>query len=199
MKQYAYIRVSTKDQNVARQVEAMKRFGIDIKQMYVDKQSGKDFDRKNYKRLLKKLHSGDELYIKSIDRLGRDYDEIVEQWRFLTKIQDIDIIVLDFPLLDTRNKVNGLTGKFIADLVLQILSYVAQIERENIRQRQAEGIRIAKEKGVKFGRPVMNFPENFEEIYRLWRTQQISQREAGRQLGISHTSFSRLVRRFSLK
>ena len=199
MKQYAYIRVSTKDQNVARQVEAMKRFGIDIKQMYVDKQSGNDFDRKNYKRLLKKLHSGDELYIKSIDRLGRDYDEIVEQWRFLTKIQDIDIIVLDFPLLDTRNKVNGLTGKFIADLVLQILSYVAQIERENIRQRQAEGIRIAKEKGVKFGRPVMNFPENFEEIYRLWRTQQISQREAGRQLGISHTSFSRLVRRFSLK
>lgn len=199
MKQYAYIRVSTKDQNVARQVEAMKGFGIDIKQMYVDKQSGKDFDRKNYKRLLKKLHSGDELYIKSIDRLGRDYDEIVEQWRFLTKIQDIDIIVLDFPLLDTRNKVNGLTGKFIADLVLQILSYVAQIERENIRQRQAEGIRIAKEKGVKFGRPVMNFPENFEEIYRLWRTQQISQREAGRQLGISHTSFSRLVRRFSLK
>lgn len=199
MKQYAYIRVSTKDQNVARQVEAMKGFGIDIKQMYVDKQSGKDFDRKNYKRLLKKLHTGDELYIKSIDRLGRDYDEIVEQWRFLTKIQDIDIIVLDFPLLDTRNKVNGLTGKFIADLVLQILSYVAQIERENIRQRQAEGIRIAKEKGVKFGRPVMNFPENFEEIYRLWRTQQISQREAGRQLGISHTSFSRLVRRFSLK
>lgn len=199
MKQYAYIRVSTKDQNVARQVEAMKGFGIDIKQMYVDKQSGKDFDRKNYKRLLKKLHSGDELYIKSIDRLGRDYDEIVEQWRFLTKIQDIDIIVLDFPLLDTRNKVNGLTGKFIADLVLQILSYVAQIERENIRQRQAEGIRIAKEKGVKFGRPVMNFPENFEEIYRLWGAQQISQREAGRQLGISHTSFSRLVRRFSLK
>lgn len=199
MKQYAYIRVSTKDQNVARQVEAMKGFGIDIKQMYVDKQSGKDFDRKNYKRLLKKLHTGDELYIKSIDRLGRDYDEIVEQWRFLTKIQDIDIIVLDFPLLDTRNKVNGLTGKFIADLVLQILSYVAQIERENIRQRQAEGIRIAKEKGVKFGRPVMNFPENFEEIYRLWGAQQISQREAGRQLGISHTSFSRLVRRFSLK
>lgn len=150
---YAYIRVSTKDQNIDRQVEAMKEAGI-------DKQSSKDFERKNYKKMLRKLKAGDEVYIKSIDRLGRNYDEIIEQWRILTKDKDVDVSVLDFPLLDTKNKINGLTGKFIADLVLQILSYVAQIERENIRQRQAEGIRIAKEKGVKFGRPVMDIPEN---------------------------------------
>lgn len=155
---YAYIRVSTKDQNIDRQVEAMKEAGIDKSKMFIDKQSGKDFERKNYKKMLRKLKAGDEVYIKSIDRLGRNYDEIIEQWRILTKDKDVDVSVLDFPLLDTKNKINGLTGKFIADLVLQILSYVAQIERENIRQRQAEGIRIAKEKGVKFGRPVMDIP-----------------------------------------
>ncbi len=197
MNRYAYIRVSTKEQNIARQMEAMKDLDIDKKRTFIDKQSGKDFNRRNYKRLLKKLHSGDELYIKSIDRLGRDYDEIMEQWRYLTKNKDIDIIVLDFPLLDTRNKVDGLTGKFIADLVLQILSYVAQIERENIRQRQAEGIQIAKEKGVRFGRPQMDYPANFETVYQLWSAHQISQREAGRQLGISHTSFIRMAQRFS--
>ena len=137
---YAYIRVSSKDQNIDRQVEAMRNIGILEKNMYIDRQSGKNFNRKKYQSLLEQLNSSDELYIKSIDRLGRDYDEIQEQWRYLTKVKNIDIIVLDLPLLDTRNQVNGITGKFIADLVLQILSYVAQVERENIKQRQAEGI-----------------------------------------------------------
>lgn len=182
MAKYAYIRVSSKDQNIARQVEAMQEIGLTKKQMYIDKQSGKDFIRKNYQRLVKKLKAGDELYIKSIDRLGRDYDEILEQWRYLTRVKDIELIVLDFPLLDTRNQVNGVTGKFIADLVLQILSYVAQIERENTKQRQAEGIRIAKEKGVQFGRPKHDFPEDFEEIYLLWESGKISMREGGRRL-----------------
>ena len=122
------------------------------------------FNRKGYKKLVKKLKKGDELYIKSIDRLGRDYDEIIEQWRYLVKKKEVEIIVLDFPLLDTRNQVNGITGKFIADLVLQVLSYVAQIERENTKQRQAEGIKAAKEKGVRFGRPQLPYPENFEFI-----------------------------------
>ena len=159
MAKYAYIRVSSKDQNIARQVEAMQEMGLTKKQMYIDKQSGKDFIRKNYQRLVKKLKAGDELYIKSIDRLGRDYDEILEQWRYLTRVKDIELIVLDFPLLDTRNQVNGVTGKFIADLVLQILSFVAHSERENIRKRQAEGIAAAKNRGVKFGRPERPLPD----------------------------------------
>ena len=196
MAKYAYIRVSSKDQNIARQVEAMQEVGLTKKQMYIDKQSGKDFIRKNYQRLVKKLKAGDELYIKSIDRLGRDYDEILEQWRYLTRVKDIELIVLDFPLLDTRNQVNGVTGKFIADLVLQILSYVAQIERENTKQRQAEGIRIAKEKGVQFGRPKHDFPEQFEEIYQLWETGEISMREGGGRLNTHHTTFARWIARY---
>ena len=196
MAKYAYIRVSSKDQNIARQVEAMQEVGLTKKQMYIDKQSGKDFIRKNYQRLIRKLKAGDELYIKSIDRLGRDYDEILEQWRYLTRVKDIDMIVLDFPLLDTRNQVNGVTGKFIADLVLQILSYVAQIERENTKQRQAEGIRIAKEKGVQFGRPKHDFPEQFEEIYQLWVIGEISMREGGRRLNTHHTPFARWIVRY---
>ena len=196
MAKYAYIRVSSKDQNIARQVEAMQEVGLTKKQMYIDKQSGKDFIRKNYQRLVKKLKAGDELYIKSIDRLGRDYDEILEQWRYLTRAKDIELIVLDFPLLDTRNQVNGVTGKFIADLVLQILSYVAQIERENTKQRQAEGIRIAKEKCVQFGRPKHDFPEQFEEIYQLWETGEISMREGGLRLNTHHTTFARWIARY---
>ena len=196
MKKYAYIRVSTKEQNIDRQVEAMKDIGIEKNKMFIDKQSGKDFDRKNYKRMLRSLHPGDEVYIKSIDRLGRDYEEIIEQWRMLTKDKDVDVIVLDLPLLDTRNKINGLTGKFTADLVLQILSYVAQIERENIRQRQAEGIQVAKQRGVKFGRPLKELPENFDSIYELWEKNLISLREAGRMLEISHTTFQRLAKRY---
>ena len=158
MNKYGYIRVSSRDQNIARQVEAMLDIGIRKQDMYVDKQSGKDFDRGEYKRLVKKLKAGDELYVKSIDRLGRDYEEIIDQWRYLTKTKDIDIIVLDLDLLDTRKEINGITSKFIADLTLQILSYVAHIERDNTRKRQAEGIRIAKEKGVKFGRPRAEIP-----------------------------------------
>lgn len=194
MAEYAYIRVSSKDQNIARQVEAMRSIGITKKQMYIDKQSGKDFNRKNYKRLVKKLKEGDALYIKSIDRLGRDYEEILDEWRILTRNKNIDIIVLDFPLLDTRNRVNGVTGKFIADLVLQIFSYVAQVERENTKQRQAEGIRIAMKKGVHFGRPRKKKPDNFEEVYTLWKEEKISLREASRRTGVSHHTFSKWVK-----
>ena len=194
MAEYAYIRVSSKDQNIARQVEAMRSIGITKKQMYIDKQSGKDFNRKNYKRLVKKLKEGDALYIKSIDRLGRDYEEILDEWRFLTRNKNIDIIVLDFPLLDTRNRVNGVTGKFIADLVLQIFSYVAQVERENTEQRQAEGIRIAMKKGVHFGRPRKKKPDNFDEVYTLWKEEKISLREASRRTGVSHHTFSKWVK-----
>ena len=196
MKKYAYIRVSSKDQNIARQVEAMRKIGIAQTEMYIDKQSGKDFERENYQLLLKQLQSGDELYIKSIDRLGRDYDEIQEQWRYLTKRLNTDIIVLDFPLLDTRNQVNGMTGKFVADLVLQILSYVAQVERENTKQRQAEGIRIAKESGVRLGRPPVPIPKQFEEVYKLWKENKISKREGARMLHTNHNTFSSWIKKY---
>ena len=192
---YAYIRVSSKDQNIDRQVEAMRNIGILEKNMYIDRQSGKNFNRKKYQSLLEQLNSSDELYIKSIDRLGRDYDEIQEQWRYLTKVKNIDIIVLDLPLLDTRNQVNGITGKFIADLVLQILSYVAQVERENIKQRQAEGIRIAKEKGVQLGRPPLPIPKEFDEIYQLWTNNKISKREGARLLHTNHNTLTKWIKK----
>ena len=193
MNKYGYIRVSSRDQNIARQVEAMLDIGIRKQDMYVDKQSGKDFDRGEYKRLVKKLKAGDELYVKSIDRLGRDYEEIIDQWRYLTKTKDIDIIVLDLDLLDTRKEINGITSKFIADLTLQILSYVAHIERDNTRKRQAEGIRIAKEKGVKFGRPRAEIPPDFE-VVTLWQENKISKREGARILNTNHTTFSRWIK-----
>lgn len=196
MDRYGYIRVSSRDQNIARQTEALMVLGIPVKNMFIDKQSGKDFNRKEYKKLLKRVKAGDELYIKSIDRLGRDYEEILEQWRYLTKTRDVDIIVLDMELLDTRKKVNGVTGKFIADLTLQILSYVAQVERDNTKQRQAEGIRIAKESGVKFGRPLIEMPENFDEIFLLWKAKAISKREGARRLNTNHTTFSRWIKRY---
>lgn len=195
MNKYGYVRVSSRDQNIDRQMSAMLNAGLEKERIFIDKLSGKDFNRPRYQRLVKRLSTGDELYIKSIDRLGRDYDEIIEQWRFLTKMKDIDIIVLDFPLLDTRNQVNGITGKFIADLVLQILSYVAQVERENIHQRQMEGIKEAKAKGIHFGRPVNDLPEGFEEVYNLWKSKQISQREAGKRLNSNHVTFGRWVKR----
>ena len=194
MNKYGYIRVSSRDQNIARQVEAMLDIGIRKQDMYVDKQSGKDFDRGEYKRLVKKLKAGDELYVKSIDRLGRDYEEIIDQWRYLTKTKDIDIIVLDLDLLDTRKEINGITSKFIADLTLQILSYVAHIERDNTRKSQAEGIRIAKEKGVKFGRPRAEIPPDFEEVLTLWQENKISKREGARILNTNHTTFSRWIK-----
>ena len=193
MNRYAYIRVSSKDQDVTRQVVAMTEVGIEKDKMFVDKQAGKDFNRKEYKRVIRKLRSGDELYIKSIDRLGRNYDEIIEQWNYLTKEKNVEIVVLDFPLLDTRCHVQGITGKFIADMVLQVLSYVAQIERENIHQRQAEGIKVAKQKGVKFGRPKVPIPTEFPKVYQLYKENKISKRECARRLNRSHTTVSKWI------
>lgn len=198
MNKYAYIRVSSKDQNIDRQEVAMREAGLTKKQMFIDKQSGKDFNRKNYQKLIRKLKKGDELYIKSIDRLGRDYDEIIEQWRYLVKKKEVEMIVLDFPLLDARNQVNGVTGKFIADLVLQVLSYVAQVERENIRQRQTEGIKVAKEKGVRFGRPILPLPDNFEEVYVSYKEKKVSKRECARRLHTNHTTFTNWLNRYEV-
>lgn len=194
--EYGYVRVSSKDQNIDRQMAAMKKAGILEKKIYIDKQSGKDFNRPQYKKLMKKLESGDTLYLKSIDRLGRDYDEIIEQWRFLTRTKNIDIVVMDFPLLNTKNPINGITGKFVADLVLQILSYVAQIERENIKQRQAEGIKEAKQKGVRFGRPRLEIPKEFYKVFELWLNDEVSLREASKMLDVSHMTFSRWVKKY---
>ncbi|MCL1995091.1 MAG: recombinase family protein [Defluviitaleaceae bacterium] len=188
-KTYGYVRVSTKEQNEERQLVAMRNFGVLDCNVFLDKQSGKDFNRMAYRKLLKKLKTGDTLVIKSIDRLGRDYGEIIEQWRIITKERGIAVVVIDMPLLDTRQKERDLTGTLIADLVLQILSYVAQKEREFICQRQAEGIEAAKARGVKFGRPPMKRPDNFLEVQAAWKCGEISAREAGRRLGVSHKTF----------
>lgn len=186
---YGYVRVSTKGQNVERQMTAMETAEIPKNNIFTDKKSGKDFNRPAYKRLMRKLRPGDVVFIKSIDRLGRNYDEIIQQWKYLTVDKDVDVVVIDFPLLDTRNQINGITGKFIADLVLQVLSYVAQVERENIKQRQAEGIKEAKKKGVRFGRPECEKPDAFVEVLQLWQDGQISGKEAGRRLNISNHTF----------
>ncbi len=187
-KTYGYIRVSTKEQNEERQIIAMREFGVDEKSMVIDKQSGKDFNRPGYRRLLKKLKPEDVLVVKSIDRLGRNYDEILEQWRLLTKEKRVDVVVLDMPLLDTRIG-RDLTGTLIADIVLQLLSYVAQTERELIRQRQREGIEAARANGVHLGRKAMKKPENFDEVKAAWLSGKLSGREAARLLGVSHTTF----------
>lgn len=178
---YGYVRVSTKDQNEDRQMIAMTQFGVDQKNIFLDKQSGKDFNRPRYKRLLKRIREGDVLVIKSIDRLGRNYEDILEQWRIITKEKKAAIVVLDMPLLDTRQNRN-LTGTLIADIVLQLLSYVAQTEREFIHQRQAEGIAAAKAKGVQFGPPPKKKPENFKDCLTAWQDKEISAREAARRL-----------------
>ena len=188
--EYGYVRVSTKEQNEQRQMIALREFGIAEKQIYVDKQSGKDFDRKNYKQMIRKIKCGDTLVIKSIDRLGRNYDEILEQWRIITKEKQVAIVVLDMPLLDTRQS-RDLTGTLIADIVLQLLSYVAQTEREFIRQRQAEGIAVAKKQGVKFGRKPMERPAAFPDLKTQWQNNMISARAAAKQLGITHNTFLR--------
>lgn len=190
---YGYIRVSAKDQNEARQLAALSGLDIPAGNIYLDKQSGKNFDRPAYQRLLRRLRSGDALYILSIDRLGRDYDEILEQWRIITKKKSADIVVLDFPLLDTRARMEGqdLTGRFMADLVLQILAYVAQKERENIRQRQAEGIAAAKARGVRFGPSRIPMPDEFDGLAEDWRNGIITATEAGSRLGISRKTFTR--------
>ena len=191
---YGYIRVSSKDQCEDRQWLALKQFDIPRKNIYVDKVSGKNFDRPQYNRLVKKLKKGDVLIVLSIDRLGRNYDEIQNQWRVITKVKQVDIVVLDMPLLDTRKKGDqDLTGTFIADMVLQILAYVAQIERENIKQRQKEGIYAAKSRGVIFGRPRKDVPQNFKEIKNQWFQNQITSRQAAKALGIAQSTFLRWV------
>lgn len=191
---YGYVRVSSKEQNIDRQMTAMKEQGIPKEKVFIDKATGKNFNRKGYRKMLRKVKTGDELFIKSIDRLGRNYDEIIEQWKVITKDKGVNIIVIDFPLLDTRKKVNGLTGIFIADLVLQVMSYVAQIERENTHKRQMEGIREAKKKGVQFGRKSIAKPDNYGEVVALWKDGKISLREGAKLLGISHTTFSKWLK-----
>ncbi len=189
---YGYVRVSSRDQNEVRQIVAMREFGIDGKLIYIDKQSGKDFNRPQYQKLMRKINSGDTLVIKSIDRLGRNYDEILVQWRTITKQKKAAIVVLDMPLLDTRQN-RDLTGTLIADIVLQLLSYVAQTEREFIKQRQKEGIAAAKARGVKFGRSPMERPAEYGKCRAMWIQGKISSREAGRQLHVSHKTFLRWV------
>lgn len=191
---YGYIRVSTKEQNIDRQLSAILKENIEEKCIYIDTASGKNFNRKKYKKLIKKLKTGDELYIKSIDRLGRNYDEIIKAWNTITKEKHVDIIVLDFPLLDTRTQINNLTGKFMSDMVLQILSYVAQIERENIHQRQMEGIREAKKRGVKFGRSKIKIPEEFYYIANKWMERELTLRQGSKLLGISHTTLAKWLK-----
>ncbi len=174
---YGYVRVSTREQNEDRQIIALREVGISENQLYIDKQSGKDFNRPQYKKLLCKLKKDDLLYVKSIDRLGRNYEEILQQWRMLTKDKGIDIVVLDMPLLDTRRG-KDLMGTFLADIVLQVLSFVAENERANIKHRQAEGIAAAKAKGVKFGRPPLPLPDNFCEVHKAWRSKKLTLKEA---------------------
>ena len=190
---YGYARVSSTDQNEDRQIIALQEAAVPKKNIFMDKQSGKDFDRPNYKKLVRKLKAGDLLYILSIDRLGRNYEEIQKQWRVLAKEMGIDICVLDMPLLDTRNG-KDLMGTFIADLVLQILSFVAQSERENIKKRQAQGIAAAKAKGVKFGRPEKQVPDDFEKIVKAWEQKRLPFSEVLKQCNMSEATFYRKLR-----
>ena len=198
MTEYGYVRVSALDQNEARQLLEMQRLGLKEEYVYVDKQSGKDFNRPNYKRLLSVLKAGDLLYVKSIDRLGRNYKEIQEQWRILTKEKGVDVVILDMPLLDTRTA-KDLLGTFIADLVLQVLSFVAQSERENILKRQEEGIRAAKLRGVEFGRPSIEIPNNFVHLVNQWEQGKISALEAANASKMSISTFYRRLRELRLK
>lgn len=192
---YGYIRVSSTDQNEDRQLLAMRELDIPDKYIFVDKQSGKDFQRPQYLRLVRRLKRDDLLYVKSIDRLGRNYKEILEQWRVLTKEKGVDIVVLDMPLLDTRRG-KDLMGTFLSDIVLQVLSFVAENERENIRQRQAEGIAAAKARGVKFGRPALPLPENFHQVHRDWRGKKITLQQAADACGMPVGTFYAKARKF---
>ncbi len=192
---YAYIRVSSRDQNEARQIIALKEFAVPRQNIFIDKQSGKDFERPAYKRMVKRMKRDDLLYIKSIDRLGRNYEEIQNQWRILTKEKGIDICVIDMPLLDSRRG-KDLVGTFLSDIVLQVLSFVAENERINIRQRQAEGIAAAKEKGVKFGRPALPYPDNFQKIYCDWRNKKITFHQAAEACGMPVGTFYGKAKRF---
>lgn len=189
MTEYGYIRVSSKDQNEDRQVDAMRKAGISDDHMFIDKASGKDFDRKEYVKMIYTLKPEDTVFVMSIDRLGRNYDAILNEWNAITKKIKANIVVLDMPLLDTRDKDNGLTGRLISDIVLQLLSYVAQTERENIKKRQAEGIAAAKARGVKFGRPPKDLPDNFGDMATKWHNGEISGLAAARACGIPLTTF----------
>lgn len=191
---YGYVRVSTREQNEDRQIIALNEKQVPETNIYMDKQSGKDFNRPMYHQLLKRLVKDDLLYIKSIDRLGRNYEEILEQWRVLTKERKVDIVVLDMPLLDTRRG-KDLMGTFLSDTVLQVLSFVAENERKNIRQRQKEGIEAARQRGVQFGRPESPLPENFQEVYARWEAKEISGREAAQQCNITAAMFYRRARK----
>lgn len=188
---YGYARVSTIAQNLDRQLDELTKLGLDESHIYTDKESGKNFDRRNYKKLLRKLKQGDVLFIKSIDRLGRNYNMVLDEWRILTKEKGIDIVVIDMPLLDTRIEGKNLVGKFIADVVLQVLSFVAENERETMKQRQAEGIRMAKLRGVKFGRPSVITPSNFREIVLLYKNKRITSAQAVKMSGLSRGTFFR--------
>lgn len=199
MEQFAYIRVSTKEQNVDRQIMALKPYHIPENNIYCDYQSGKDFERPAYKKLIKELKEGDLLIVKSIDRLGRNYNDILIQWQYITKELCADILVLDMPLLDTRSKDGNLTGTLIADLVLQIFAYVAQTEREFIRQRQAEGIAAAKARGQRLGRKPLEMPDEFDILYQKWMNGKISSRQAAKQLGIGHSTFYRRCKQKSME
>ena len=197
MSVYGYIRVSSKDQKEDRQQMALKEVGVDLQNIYVDKQSGKDFNRPQYKKMLRKLKKDDLLYIKSIDRLGRNYEEILQQWRILTKEKDVDIVVLDMPLLDTRRG-KDLMGTFLSDIVLQVLSFVAENERTNIKQRQAEGIAAAKAQGIKFGRPPLPLPDNFYEVHKAWRSKKITLKQAAEACNMPVGTFYGKVRKFEI-
>ncbi len=189
MKIYGYARVSSVDQNLERQFFAFKCFGIPTKNVYFDKKSGKDFSRKEYLYLTSILKKGDLLVIQSLDRLGRNYEQILSEWERITKVIQADMLVLDMPLLDTRTKTNTLVGKFIADLVLQVLSFVAENERQNIRLRQKEGIRLAKERGVKFGRPCRNYTTEFIHIMKEYKQKQIALQDALHSLNLQKSAF----------
>lgn len=196
--QYGYIRVSTKEQNIDRQWNALKRYGILEENLYIDKRSGKDFDRPQYIELLKVIQQGDCLFVTSLDRLGRNYSEIQHQWYIITKIRCADIVVLDMALLDTRQTHENLMGLFIADMVLQILCYVAETERDGIRKRQAEGIAAAQDKGVQFGRTPIPIEEDFYEVVKVWRCGKISAREAARRLNVSHSWLYRKAKELNI-
>ncbi len=198
-KTYGYARVSTREQNETRQLLALERHGIPNENVFIDRQSGKDFERPQYKRLMRRIQRGDLLVVQSIDRLGRNYDEILEQWRFITKEKQTEIFIIDMPLLDTRKKEQDLTSAFIADLVLQILSYVAQTERENIRSRQAQGIMAAKARGIHMGRKEIPLPENFEEQRKAWNDKKKTLRQAAAACGMSYTTFYRKASVFAEK
>lgn len=190
---YGYARVSTREQNEQRQIIALEQYGVAKNNIYLDKQSGKDFNRTNYQKLIRRIKDGDAVIIKSIDRLGRNYEEILTEWRKITKDKCCDVIVIDMPLLDTR-KSKDLTGTLIADIVLQLLSYVAETERTFIRQRQAEGIAAAKEHGVKFGRSPKPKPDHYVLVKKEWESGLVSARSAARSLGVSHSTFLRWAR-----